>query len=212
VGLVWYPLVLVGVPLLELLGTFAVLGAVPLDDLGRNWPLIFTRYLPYVLLNTVFIGLAEEPGWRGFALPRLQKRHGPLLGTVILGVVWAAWHLPNLLFGGWTAASYALWLVATLAASVVYAWVYNRTGGSVLLAMLLHAAINTGLGLTTWLVPALGEGADPRLVRYAAVAVAFVAAALVLIVATRGRLGYRPAGVPAETALPHGPYGAGTRA
>ena len=91
---------LFGVLLVELLGAFAVLGSVPLDDLARNWPLIFTSYLPAVFITVVLVGLAEETGWRGFALPRLKERQGPLIGTAVLAVVWVAWHLPNLLFGG----------------------------------------------------------------------------------------------------------------
>ncbi|HZF59753.1 MAG TPA: CPBP family intramembrane glutamic endopeptidase, partial [Rubrobacter sp.] len=93
VGIRWYLLVLLGIPLLELMGAFAVLGAVPLDDLARNWPVIFTGYPIYVLYIAIFTGMGEEPGWRGFALPRLQDRHGPLLATAVLAVVWASWHL-----------------------------------------------------------------------------------------------------------------------
>jgi membrane protease YdiL (CAAX protease family) len=87
VGLRWYLLVLLGIPLIELIGAFAVLGTVPLDDLARNWPVIFTGYVPAVLYVAIFTGMGEEPGWRGFALPRLQARHGPLVGTAFLSVV-----------------------------------------------------------------------------------------------------------------------------
>ena len=190
VGIRWYLLVLVGIPFIELLGAFAVLGSVPLDDLARNWPLIFTGYLPAVLITLVLVGVAEETGWRGFALPRLQDRHGPLLGTAVLSVVWAMWHLPNLLFGGWTVTSYALWLAVTIATSFIYTWVFNNTGGSILIAALLHAAINKGSGLTMGLVP----GLEDELAMYGAIAIAFTVAAVVLVVATRGRLGYRVQG------------------
>jgi membrane protease YdiL (CAAX protease family) len=193
VGIRWYLLVLVGVPLVELLGAFAVLGSVPLEDLAQNWPLIFSYYLPQVLVAVVVIGLAEETGWRGFALPRLQGRHGPLVGTAILAVVWTMWHLPNLLFGGWTAVSYALWVVLTIASAFIYTWVFNNTGGSILLAALLHAAINMGTGL----VPGLEDAS--RVQGYSAVAIGFVAVALVLVAATRGRLGYQAQRVPLET-------------
>ncbi len=192
VGLGWYLLILAGIPLLELLGAFALLGAVPLDDLGRIWPLVFTRYLPYVLYVFIVTSLGEEPGWRGFALPRLQERQGPLLGTAALGALWAAWHLPNLLFGRWTIASSALFLVGIAASAFLYTWVYNRTGGSVLLAMLLHAAQNAATGLPRRLVAGLDAASDAPL--YGALAVAFVATALLLVAATRGRLGYRPEG------------------
>jgi uncharacterized protein len=189
VGIHWYLLILFGVPLVELLGAFAVLGSVPLDDLAKNWPLIFTSYLPQVLVAVVVIGLAEETGWRGFALPRLQDRRGPLVGTAVLAVVWALWHLPNLLFGGWTGASYALWLVGTLAVAFVYTWLFNNTGGSILLAALLHAAINMSSGLVLDLVPGMEDEFGVQL--YGAVAITCVIVALVLVAATRGRLGYQ---------------------
>ena len=196
VGIHWYLLILFGVPLVELLGAFAVLGSVPLDDLAKNWPLIFTSYLPQVLVAVVVIGLAEETGWRGFALPRLQERRGPLMGTAVLAVLWALWHLPNLLFGGWTAASYALWLVGTLAVAFVYTWLFNNTRGSILIAALLHAAINMSSGLVLDLVPGMEDAIGVQL--YGAVAIACVIVALVLVVATRGRLGYR-AGAPCSS-------------
>ena len=193
VGAHWYLLILAGIPLLELLGAFAVLGTVPLGDLARNWPVIFIRYLPYVLYVFIFTGLGEEPGWRGFALPRLQERHGPLLGTAVLAVVWAMWHLPNVLYGGWTGLSFALWLVLTLASTFIYTWMSNHTGGSILIAALLHGAINAGSGLlgARGLLPGFDDAL--HLHRYGAMALAFTAAALVLVALTRGRLGYRPA-------------------
>src|SRR5215213_248692 len=169
VGIHWYLLILFGVPLLELLGSFAVLGSVPLDDLAKNWPFIFTSYLPQVLVAVVVIELAEE---------------------------WASWHLPNLLFGGWTGASYTLWLVGTLAVTFVYTWLFNNTGGSILLAALLHAAINMSSGLVLGLIPGMEDAFGVQL--YGAVAIACVIVALVLVVATRGRLGYRAERVPLE--------------
>ncbi len=196
VGIRWYLLVLLGIPLLELMGAFAVLGAVPLDDLARNWPVIFTTYPIYVLYIAIFTGMGEEPGWRGFALPRLQDRHGPLLATAVLAVVWASWHLPNVLFGGWTGLSFSLWLVQTLASAFIYTWVYNRTGGSILLAALLHGAINGSSGLVTGLLPGFNDALNVPL--YGADALAFTIAAVVLVVATRGRLGYRAEKAPPE--------------
>jgi uncharacterized protein len=189
VGVGWYLLILVGVPLLELLGAFAVLGSVPLDELSRNWPVILLL-LPTVLYIFVFTGLGEEPGWRGFALPRLQERHGPLLGTSILAVLWALWHLPNVLFGGYTGLSYTLWAALTVASAFLYTWVYNRTGGSVLIAALLHGAINGGSGIigARGLLPSFDDAL--HLHRYGAIALAFGVVALVLVVTTRGRLAY----------------------
>ena len=196
VGIHWYLLILFGVPLVELLGAFVVLRSVPLDDLAQNWPLVFTSYLPQALVAVVVIGLAEETGWRGFALPRLQEWRGPLVGTAVLAVVWAGWHLPNVLFGGWTGASYALWLTLTIASAFVYTWVFNNTGGSILLAALLHAAINMSSSLVLDLVPGMEDAFDVQL--YGAMAIACVTVALVLVAATRGRLGYRAESVPLD--------------
>jgi membrane protease YdiL (CAAX protease family) len=189
VGIGWYLLVLLGVPVVELLGAFVVIGRVPVEDLVENLPVILGRYLPNLLAVTVLTGLAEEPGWRGFALPRLQVQPGPLVGTAILGVVWAGWHLPNLLFGGWTVESYGLWFVATVASAFLYTWVYNHVAGSLLVMMLLHATINTGAGLTTWLIP--GFAATDRTPLYAATAISMGVVAIVLVMFTRGRLGFR---------------------
>ena len=198
VGVGWYLLVLLGIPLVELLGAFVVIGSVPLGDLAQNWAVIFTGYLPAVVYVAIFTGMGEEPGWRGFALPRLQERHGPLLATAVLAVVWGMWHLPNVLFGGWTGLSFSLWMALTISSAFIYTWVYNNTGGSILLAALLHGAINGGTELVTGLLPGFDD--ELHMTLYGAVALAFAVAAVVLVVATRGRLGYRaPLAAPLES-------------
>ena len=95
-------------------------------------------------------------------------------------------------------ALYALWLVLTIASAFVYTWVFNNTGGSILLAALLHAAINMSSGLVTGLVPGLEDAFNVQL--YGACAIAFVTVAAVLVAATRGRLGYRAQGASLEPA------------
>ena len=87
-------------------------------------------------------GLGEEAGWRGYALPRLLDRWRPLAASLILGVIWALWHVP-LLFtpGGALHGSPVLFHLLDLpATAVVYTWLFRRTRGSVLPAVLLHAA------------------------------------------------------------------------
>ncbi|HXL81736.1 MAG TPA: CPBP family intramembrane glutamic endopeptidase [Pyrinomonadaceae bacterium] len=86
----------------------------------------------------------EEIGWRGYALPRLAKHFGLAPASIILGIIWATWHLPLFFFPGndLLGQSFPLYLLQVTAVSVAMAWLYWRTGGSLLLVMLLHAAVN----------------------------------------------------------------------
>jgi CAAX protease family protein len=78
--------------------------------------------------------MAEEPAWRGFAVPRMQSRWSPLRSAVVLGVLVALWHLPLVGDTGW------IGLATTFVITIVYVWLFNRTGGSVLLVLLFHNA------------------------------------------------------------------------
>ena len=133
----------------------------------------------------------EEIGWRGFALPRLQRLHGPLFGTLILGTLWALWHLPLFLIPEWdtphgSPIDVALYVVSVVALSVILTWVFNNTKGSVLLAILAHGYINVSAVSMYDLfpAPAVTEGITN-------VVLGLGAAALMILALTRGRLGYR---------------------
>jgi membrane protease YdiL (CAAX protease family) len=95
--------------------------------------------------------LGEELGWRGFAQPLLQHRYSALRAAVIVGAIWATWHLwPLIAPGGsdhFEAANFVQSYVRLISTAVIYAWVYNRTGGSVLLVMLAHAGHNIAIDL-----------------------------------------------------------------
>ena len=86
----------------------------------------------------------EEIGWRGYALPRLSSCVGLPVASLVLGIVWAVWHLPFFLIPGVdkSGQSFPVYLLATIALSITMAWLYWRTNGSLLLTMLMHAAIN----------------------------------------------------------------------
>lgn len=110
------------------------------------------------LFSTLVGGQAgEELGWRGFALPRLAERLGLGGASVLLGVIWAVWHLPLFFFpaGDTYNQSFPLYLLQVTALSVVMAWVYANTRGSLLPVMLLHAAVNN----TKDIVPSADPGA-----------------------------------------------------
>ena len=86
----------------------------------------------------VLIPLVEEPGWRGFALPRLQARYGALAASLILGVLWAFWHTMMFIVQGANPFIFAVSMANIIAGSVIFSWIYNRTRGSLLLAVLAH--------------------------------------------------------------------------
>jgi uncharacterized protein len=206
VGWPWYLFVLLAPPALLVLGTSVVAGAPP--SLPSLSPLLLSAYLAGFVFTLVLGGpLGEEPGWRGFALPRLQGRYGPLWGTLLLGVLWAGWHLPHFLTpaqGGGPGTSVATVLTnlatfvpSAMAMAIVFTWVFNHTRASLFIAILLHASIDKSADLQQ-LFPAL-DTARSNL----AILVGVGAAALLLVVLTRGRLGHRP-GQEQSLGQPHG--------
>ena len=193
--------------------TRALLDRVFRWDVGARWYVFAVGYIPAIKLSaalvhrivtgswprfgdeawyimaiaivfSTWVQAGEEIGWRGYALPRLSARVGLAPASVILGVIWASWHLPLFLvpaadtFG----QSFPLYLLQVTALSVAVAWLYWRTGGSLLLVMLLHAAVNN----TKDIVPSTVPGAtnpfalSTSLVAWITVALLWVAAAYFL--------------------------------
>lgn len=97
--------------------------------------------------NMLIGGGLEEIGWRGFALPRLQAEYSALTASLLLGVVWIAWHAPLFVVPGaiQTELSPLPFLIQGLALAVVFTWLYNSTRGSLLLVVLLHGTVNAWL-------------------------------------------------------------------
>jgi membrane protease YdiL (CAAX protease family) len=108
----------------------------------REAPLLLLPLLLVIL--TLTDGLGEELAWRGFALPRLLTRYNALVASLVLGVLWGLWHVPLVWTEGATMYQQPVWLflMDVTAKSVLFTWVFLHTRGSVLLAMLLHAATN----------------------------------------------------------------------
>ena len=124
-----------------------------------TWPQFGQESWYIILVAIIFstpVQAGEEIGWRGFALPRMSERLGLPVSTLLLGVLWASWHLPLFFvyetdkFG----QSFSLYLVQVTGLSVVMGWLYWRTQGSLLLTMLMHAAVNN----TKNIVPSVNPG------------------------------------------------------
>lgn len=111
------------------------------------WPQFGTGSLAMIPLAIAFstpFQAGEEIGWRGFALPRLADRFGLRIASLLLGVIWAIWHLPQFFIAGADTyhQSFVVWAPQVVAISIALAWLYAKSGGSLLLVMLMHSAIN----------------------------------------------------------------------
>lgn len=200
VGVRWYLVALFGVFGGVLLLALPLFGAAPLRLLVQRWELMLTAFLPAVLLMVVGANLPEEVAWTGFLQAHLQERRGPLVASLLTSPAFALMHLPAFFVDGWIAeeglalaqlpeALLSLGVVTVFALffRVAVMWLYNGSGGSLLLVGLFHSAFNVvnSRAITPSFV---AEPTAAALLPLAAVAVAAVALALV----TRGRLGYRP--------------------
>jgi membrane protease YdiL (CAAX protease family) len=102
------------------------------------------------LAITVIDGFGEETGWRGYALPQLQKRFSPITSTVIVAVAWAAWHIPQFAalhsYAGFSAGTGIGFLFGLICGAFVATWLYNNTGGSILAVAVWHGVYDTVAG------------------------------------------------------------------
>ena len=159
------------------------------ERLGGSLAPVAPTYLAYIGFLALLGGGQEEPGWRGFALPRLQERFGPAVGSVLLGLVWGFWHLPVFLLvpnynsagrdpAGIAVTFLVVAVAGTIGQSLLLTWLYNHSRGSLLIAVLAHASLNAGFVFVA-------------MTRQASITVFLVQGAVgaVVALATRGRLG-----------------------
>jgi membrane protease YdiL (CAAX protease family) len=184
---VWYLVALAGWPA----PTVAALLAWPGAAAALTAPAagFAATYAGTFLLILVFGGpLGEEPGWRGFALPLLQQRVGPLAGALVVGALHALWHLPiHLLVPSHRGLpGFVLLVAGVIALSVVSCWIFNNTRGSLLIAMLHHATTNSAVVVLVATFPAFAIMPALDVVR----PLLHAGVALLLVAATRGRLCY----------------------
>lgn len=194
VGVRWYLVAILLIPVGQLLITALLLGPEALRALTPSALAIYpTSYLAHFVFGPLF----EESGWRGFALPRLQHRFGPVRATLLLGLLWSGWHFflyaPSWFAGGAANAvvGIGIFVVFTTSISFIFTWLSNNTAASLLLVILLHGSVD---GTATYLQRLADRGV------ISADAAAFsgqfgvlllcVVCALALALLTRGRLGY----------------------
>lgn len=189
VGAGWY-VVAFGLPAVVMLGAILLHAAMG-GKLGpiRGGSTTLGVLAGWLLLRTLLGGgLGEELGWRGWAHPRLQARTSPVAASLLLGLVWALWHLPLVLVASSPLVQAAVLLLFIAPMAFLYTWVFNGTGGSVLIVVLLHGAQN-GISafLERSLLPGLAEADAWVVFRIALLLVVAVASALA--VARQGRRG-----------------------
>jgi len=142
-GVRWYATALLLAALLDVI-------ALAVDILAGRGPRSL-QLMFQIQLVIPFAALGEEFGWRGYALPRLQKLYRPLPAALILGVVWAFWHLPYFVVAGNYPSPAALYFIpfaiGIVASSVLISWIYNSTGGSLPATILYHAALNIAVAI-----------------------------------------------------------------
>lgn len=148
---VWYVIALL------LPGLLLSLGCAAMRSLGHSGPVLFVPEAGRLLVG-VFISIGEEVGWRGYALPRLQRRYGPVAASGVIAVFWTLWHVPMWLGTGTSLALLPVALLQLLGGSLMFTWIYNRTGGSLLLAVMAHLGAhlnNSQLALPRDTLPAV---------------------------------------------------------
>lgn len=129
-----------------------------------------TVYFPYVLIALPFGPMGEELGWRGYLLPKLLEKHNPLTASMILGFIWTFWHVASFSFPGAaipsifnvTSFTILLYLATLFGETLLITYIYLKTQGSVLLAILFHAVFNASSNIVFSLFPDISQNVPHR--------------------------------------------------
>ncbi len=143
-------------------------------------------WVPMFNYNLLGGPLFEEFGWRGFLQARLEREIAPWLSAICVGCMWAAWHLPLFLVS-WSSASPLSYMFIVVCLSIVMAYAFNSSGGSVLVAILMHSAFNSSphfIGPFLGATPTREHPSGEMFIGFSFLIVATIALAI-----TRGRLG-----------------------
>jgi uncharacterized protein len=195
VGMKWFAVAVLLIPVSQVLAA-AALGSP--DALHALTPAALQFYPVAYMSHFVFGPLFEEPGWRGFALPRMLYRFGPLRGTLLLGLLWSTWHfflyVPTWLQDGLAEVPVgaAVFTLTAVSMTLIFTWLFNNTRASVLLAILLHGSVD---GTATYLQVLADNGVITRDAAATStqlgLLIACVVWAVLLLAFTRGRLSYQ---------------------
>jgi membrane protease YdiL (CAAX protease family) len=177
-----------GVGIAVIIVAYVVVPAVVSSDPHKlNWSILIS--VAVYNYSTLLGGpLGEEPGWRGYALPRLEARVGPIRASLLVGLLWAGWHAPLFLIPGWTSSPPWVYVLFLTGLSLILTWGANVARFGVVTPIAMHAAFNT----VSRFLSGLFTETQPRapIPFELLLAPSGIAAALVLVVITRGRLGY----------------------
>lgn len=154
IGPRWYAIIILIAPVcsvLAILTGFVINGNLPSVDTAVSYVTHPLTILPFAMVTMIYGPLPEELGWRGYALDRLQRKWNALISSLVLGVIWAVWHMPIFFMrGSLLSEVQPLWLTqfwiamgpGILATAVLMTWIYNNTQRSTIAAILLHFMMN----------------------------------------------------------------------
>ncbi|HKD21446.1 MAG TPA: CPBP family intramembrane glutamic endopeptidase [Rhizomicrobium sp.] len=195
VGPHWLVLAAIGMPLVHLAVAAAILGPATVNAaLATKLAPALPNFLIMMAVFPALITWGEEPGWRGFALTRLQTKIHPVAAALVIGLAHGLWHLPAFILhagpvamGPFDPSLFARNTIAIMLVTVTWAWVFNNARQSILVAVLLHASFNATVPTMQKLLPGFEKQMGPY------VALLYGSLAIVVLILSRGRLGVRTA-------------------